>query len=137
MLLMHRQITRLAAAAVFWLACAGSVMGQTPNRVVPQPELDRGFRQMYNLDFSGAHNTFHAYQKSRPDDPLGFVADGAAYLFAEFNRLQILESDLFIDDHNFDNRSQQKPDPAVKAEFEAELSRSDELVSKVLAASPT
>jgi hypothetical protein len=112
-------------------------MGQSSNRVVPQPELDRGFRQMYNLDFSGAHNTFHGYQKARSDDPLGYVADAAAYLFAEFNRLQILESNLFTDDHNFDNRSQQKPDPAVKAAFEAELARSDELVSKVLAASPS
>jgi len=126
------------------LICVGTGVGQSPNRVVsqapnrvvPQPELDRGFRQMYNLDFTGAHNTFHVYQKGRPDDPLGYVADGAAYLFAEFNRLQILESDLFIDDEKFDNRSQQKPDPAVKADFERELARSDELVSKILAASP-
>ena len=36
----------------------------------------------------------------------------------------------------FDNRSQQKPDPTVKADFERELARSDELVSKILAASP-
>ena len=133
---MHCRVTKLESFVLLWLACAGSGSGQSPNRVVPQPELDRGFRQMYNLDFSGAHNTFHAYQKTRPDDPLGFVADGAAYLFAEFNRLQILESDLFIDDHSFDNRSQQKPDPAVKTAFEAALSRSDELVSKLLAASP-
>ena len=126
------------------LICVGTGVGQSPNRVVsqapnrvvPQPELDRGFRQMYNLDFTGAHNTFHVYQKGRPDDPLGYVADGAAYLFAEFNRLQILESDLFIDDEKFDNRSQQKPDPTVKADFERELARSDELVSKILAASP-
>ncbi len=111
-------------------------MGQSPNRVVPQPELDRGFRQMYNLDFSGAHDTFHVYQKTRPNDPLGYVADGAAYLFAEFNRLEILESDLFIDDQKFDSRSKQLPDPAVKVAFEAELAHSDELVAKVLSRSP-
>jgi hypothetical protein len=136
MLLVHRQITRLAAAAFLWLCCVGSMMGQSPNRVVPQPELDRGFRQMYNLDFSGAHGTFHLYQSISPDDPLGYVADGAAYLFAEFNRLHILESDLFTDDQKFDNRSQQQPDPAVKVAFEHELARSDELVSKILATSP-
>ena len=61
---------------------------------------------MYNLDFTSAHSTFHVYQKLNPDDPLGHVADAAAYLFAEFNRLQILESDLFTDDHRFDNRKQ-------------------------------
>jgi len=135
-LLVGRQITRVGAAAVLWLACSVSVMSQVPNRVVLQPDLDLGFRQMYNLDFSGAHITFHSYQKTRPDDPLGYVADGAAYLFAEFNRLQILESDLFTDDQKFDNRTQQKPDPAVKAAFENELARSDELLNKVLATSP-
>ncbi len=91
---------------------------------------------MYNLDFPGAHSTFRQYQATHPDDPLGHVADGAAYLFAEFNRLQILESDLFVDDHSWDNRSQQQPDPAVKAAFEKELTRSDELVAKLLATSP-
>ncbi len=118
------------------MACIASGTAQSPNRVVPQPELDRGFRRMYNLDFYGAHDTFHRYQKASPEDPLGFVADGAAYLFAEFNRLQILESDLFTDDRKFDNRSQQRPDPEVKAAFENELARSDALVSKILAASP-
>jgi hypothetical protein len=92
---------------------------------------------MYNLDFSGAHSTFHQYQADHGDDPLGHVADAAAYLFAEFNRLQILESDLFTDDRKFDSRSQQKPDPAVKAAFDNELNRSDELVAKVLATSPS
>lgn len=130
------QIAKLGFVACLWLAGISSCLAQSPNKVVPQPELDRGFRQMYNLDFSGAHDTFHVYQTSHPDDPLGFVADAAAYLFAEFNRLHILESDLFIDDRKFDNRSQQMPDPAVKSAFEAELNRSDELVSKVLAASP-
>ncbi len=92
---------------------------------------------MYNLNFSGAHDTFHQYQKAHPDDPLGFVADGAAYLFAEFNRLQILESDLFVDDQKFDHRSTQRPDPAVKVAFEAELAHSDQLVANILAASPS
>jgi hypothetical protein len=136
-LLLTRQIAKLTTAALLWLACAGLAAGEAPNRVVPQPELDRGFRQMYNLDFSGAHGTFHQYQATHGDDPLGHVADAAAYLFAEFNRLQILESDLFTDDRKFDGRSQQKPDPAVKVAFDNELNRSDELVSKVLATSPS
>jgi hypothetical protein len=136
MLIGCRHITKLAAAVLFSLALVVAVAGESPSRVVPKPELDRGFRQMYNLDFSGAHGTFHEYQAAHGDDPLGYVADAAAYLFAEFNRLQILESDLFVDDHRFDNRSRQKPDSAVKAAFDNELARSDELVSKVLANSP-
>src|SRR6516162_1929615 len=106
------------------LVCVCPLSAQSAPRVVPQPELERGFHQMYNLDFTAAHGTFAVYQKLNPDDPLGYVADAAAYLFAEFNRLQILESDLFTDDHRWDSRSTQLPDPAVKSAFEAQLARS-------------
>lgn len=134
---MYRKMTRLAALALLWVACTIFAVAQSPNRVVPQPGLDLGFRQMYDLNFAGAHDTFHSYQKTHPDDPLGFVADAAAYLFAEFNRLHILESDIFVDDQKFDRRSTQQPDPEVKAAFAAELEHSDELVARILAASPS
>jgi hypothetical protein len=133
---LKRYTANFLATIFLALVCAGSALAQPAARVTPQPELERGFRQMYNLDFSGAHGTFHVYQKLNPDDPLGYVADAAAYLFAEFNRLQILEADLFTDDRRFDNRSTQAPDPAVKTAFEAELSRSDELVAKILDKTP-
>jgi len=133
---LKRRVTKLLSAAVFLLGCAHSVAGQVSARVIPQPELERGFRQMYNLDFAGAHGTFHVYQNLNQDDPLGYVADAAAYLFAEFNRLQILESDLFTDDRKFDNRATQAPDPAIKTAFGAQLARSDDLVNKLLATSP-
>jgi hypothetical protein len=96
-------------------------------------DLDRGFQQMYNLDFGGAHATFVAYQQAHPEDPMGHVGNAAAYLFSEFNRLHILESDLFTDDRKFDNRSKLMPDPTVKTEFENELSRSNDLAGKILA----
>ena len=107
------------------LVCACPASAQSSARVVPQPELERGFHQMYNLDFDGAHNTFHVYQKLNPDDPLGYVANAAAYLFAEFNRLHILEADLFTNDRHWGDRSTQSPDPQVKIAFEAELAHSD------------
>ena len=88
---------------------------------------------MYNLDFGAAHNIFHSYQQAFPNDPLGYTSNAAAYLFAEFDRLHILESDLFVDDHRFEQRSRPVADAAVKAEFEAELKKSDAAASKVLA----
>jgi len=117
-------------------SCASSCLAQTA-RVIPQPELAQGFREMYNLDFHGAHQTFHLYQSLEPSDPMGFVADAAAYLFSEFNRLHILESDLFVNDDEFDHRSSEPPDPEVKASFESTLAHSDELVKKVLSTSPS
>ena len=133
---LNRRIARALAATLFGLVCTSSAIAQTTGRVVPQPELERGFSQMYNLDFTGAHGTFAIYQKLNPDDPLGYVADAAAYLFAEFSRLQILESDLFTDDRRWGNRSTQSPDPAVKSAFEAQLSHSDALVDKILTQTP-
>jgi len=124
------------AATLVVLTYATPGTAQMATRVLPQPQLERGFGQMYNLDFAGAHNTFHPYQRLDPNDPLGYVADAAAYLFAEFNRLQILESDLFIDDRSFFNRSVEDPDPSIKAAFDAELAHSDELAREVLATSP-
>ena len=131
-----RYICRLLAATLMVLATVCALSAQPPSRVVPQPELERGFREMYNLDFRGAHQTFNLYRKLSPDDPLGYVADGAAYLFAEFDRLHILESDLFTNDTRFDGRTVEEPDPNVKSAFEASLAHGDELISKQLAASP-
>lgn len=122
--------------AILWCVWATPCIGQNSVGVQSRPALAQGFRSMYNLDFTGAHQTFRAYQRVEPNDPMGFVADAAAYLFSEFNRLHILESDLFVSDTRFDSRSAEQPDPAVKASFEAALAHSDELVSKVLAASP-
>ncbi len=101
-----------------------------------QPKLYRGYQQMYNLEFAGAHQSFRDYQQLHPEDPLGFVSNAAAYLFSEFDRLHILESDLFVDDQKFEQRSKPSPDLAVKAEFEKELSKSDDLAKRILADKP-
>ena len=57
--------------------------------------MEDGYRQMYNLDFEGAHRTFEQWQREHPADPLGPVSDAAAYLFGEFDRLHILQSQFF------------------------------------------
>ena len=51
-----------------------------------------------------AHATFAAWEHSHPEDPLGPVSNAAAYLFAEFNRHHILESELFTDNQRFERR---------------------------------
>lgn len=131
----HTHVSRIVFALAATLACVALDSAQAPTRVVPQPALARGFREMYNLDFKGAHQTFRSYQEFNANDPLGFVADAAAYLFSEFNRLHILESDLFTNDDHFDERTEQHPDPAIKTSFDAALARADQLVEGQLAAS--
>jgi len=98
--------------------------------------LEAGYRQMYNLDFGAAHQTFGAWESSHPEDPLGPVSNAAAYLFAEFDRLHILESELFIDNEKFEKRQKFAPDMKVQAAFEGELKRGEEIASRMLSHSP-
>jgi hypothetical protein len=128
-----REIVLLVASV---LALSGIGVASPPAAMVYSPVLERGYQNMYNLDFSAAHDTFQGYQQAHVNDPMGYVSNAAAYLFSEFNRLHILESDLFIDDAKFEHRSKVAPDPAVKAEFEKELAKSDAAAEKILAQNP-
>ena len=95
--------------------------------------LDAGFRQMYNLEFAAAHKTFEAWQELHPDDPLGAASNAAAYLFTEFDRMHVLELSLFTDNRRLEESNKLSPDPQVKAAFDAQLSKADEIADKVLA----
>src|SRR5262249_27058811 len=94
------------------------------------------FRQMYNLDFAGAHQTFRQWKQEHPEDPMGPVSDAAAYLFSEFERLNILQSEFFINDEEFVSRRKPNPDPALKAAFEKELDQGTRLADRILAEDP-
>jgi len=98
--------------------------------------LDVGYRQMYNLDFDGAHKTFQGWQQSHPDDPIGPVSDAAAYLFSEFDRLHVLEVDLFTDNERFEKRGKAVADPAVRSAFDGQLRNAERLAAQTLAHSP-
>lgn len=121
-------------AICLWLALgpATTALGVT----APAATLELGYHSMYNLDFTAAHVTFRLWQAAHPGDPMGFVSNGAAYLFSEFDRLHILELDLFTDDHRFQTRRKLPPDPAVKVAFLGELAKADELATGILARSP-
>lgn len=99
----------------------------TPLDSTAGTELDRGFLGLYNLDFAGAHRDFSAWEVRHPDDPVGPVSQAAGYLFSEFNRLGVLESQFFESDAAFNAREKVSPDPAVHTQFEAALDRAQTL----------
>lgn len=94
------------------------------------PLLEQGYRQMYNLQFDGAHRSFQTFQVQNPDDPMGPVSDAAAYLFGEFDRLHILQSEFFIHDQHFITDHKLTPDPEVKRKFEAALENARRLCDR-------
>jgi hypothetical protein len=86
--------------------------------------LDQGYRHMYNLEFAQAHKDFQQWERQKPDDPLGPVSDAAAYLFSEFDRLHILQSEFFTHDQHFITDNRLSPDPQVKRDFLASIQAS-------------
>src|SRR5579859_592658 len=102
----------------------------------PSPTLESGYHEMYNLQFDDAHKTFHDWEKLHPDDPLAPSSDAAAYLFAEFDRLGVLQSELFLDDAKMKNSLKLTPDPAAKQAFDNSLTQSEQLADAILARSP-
>jgi hypothetical protein len=111
------------------------IVGVAPAQERPKT-MDEGYRDMYNLQFDSAHHFFQQWEQAHPQDPLGPVSDAAAYLFSEFDRLHILESELFIDDSNFEKRSRMTPDPVAKRAFEAKLEKAQQLADSILTRNP-
>ncbi len=63
--------------------------------------LESGFQHLYELKFDEARTDFFAYQKARPDDPMGKAAESASYLFEQFNQKGVLTSEFFLSDEKF------------------------------------
>ena len=63
------------------------------------------------------------------------MSNAAAYLFSEFDRLHILEVELFTDNQKFSSRTKPNPDPATYAAFDQELSTATTIADRVLSRS--
>ena len=113
------------------------VLAPLPAGSIPAvPRIEAGYRQMYDLEFDQAHKTFQEWERQHPSDPLGPVSNAAAYLFAEFDRLKILQSEFFVEDSLFKRRPKVTPDPEVHREFDGELAKSEQLANDILNKSP-
>ena len=91
---------------VLTAVCAFRLAAQTP--------LEAGYAALYNLDFDTAHTDFQSWSREHPNDALAPVSDAAVYLFAEFDRLHILQSEFFTHDQHFITDHKLSPDPLVK-----------------------
>jgi hypothetical protein len=121
--------------SVLWLGCSlclTSAAEDLPRAALATP-LDLGFSGLYNLDFAGAQKDFSAWQQLHPDDPVGPVSEAAGFLFAEFNRLGVLESQFYENDDAFVGRPKLTPDPALRQHFMAAIGRAQSLAQARLA----
>ena len=115
---------------------SGTALAANASEPGVNPVIERGYRQMYDLNFTEAHKTFAQWEQERPGDPLGPVSNAAAYLFAEFDRLNILHSEFFVDSGMFHRRPKVTPDPQVRQAFDRELDKSATLSNDILQRTP-
>lgn len=124
-----RKVLTFGMVTVLWLSLGlrAETGAATPLDSTTGTALDRGFLGLYNLDFTGAQKDFSSWEALHPDDPVGPVSEAAGYLFSEFNRLGVLESQFFENDDAFIARSKPNPDPVVRGRFQAALERAQAL----------
>jgi len=87
------------------------------------PELQTGFRFLYEQRFAEARKTFLVWEGQHPEEPFGHVAIAASYLFEEFYRQGVLNSDFFLDDKKFLRGINGKPDSVRMNAFYSALDR--------------
>jgi hypothetical protein len=100
------------------------------------PELTAGFRLLYEQKFPEGRKRFIEWISKNPDDPFGYVAEAASYLFEEFYRQGVLTSDFFLDDNKFLKGIKGKPDPESMKSFLEATGRARELAKVRLKNNP-
>ena len=98
--------------------------------------LNDAYYAMYNLNFDTAHQLIQQYMTAHPEDPLGPASDAAAYLFTEFDRLGVLDIELFADDGRFTSRTRPAVDPALKQGFNDRIAQAERLADASLQHNP-
>jgi tetratricopeptide (TPR) repeat protein len=96
------------------------------------PELDQGFRLLYDQKFSDARAVFQKWVDQNPNEPFGQVALAASYRFEEFYLQRVLTSDYFLDDQRFLGGITGTPDPGRMKGFEEAVARARSLAGQRL-----
>ena len=132
---------RLAAAVLLATAlCVHAATGSSALSPLAQDRVEPGsdpiydaMQLMYNLDFEGAERVLDAHILADPLDPVGHAARAVALLFAEFDRLRILELDFFESDDRLTDKARLTSDPAVRETIFASTAEARRLAGDRLA----
>jgi len=127
-----RLTIRLAIVSLLLMSLCISVPVKAAD-LTASPSLDRGFRLLYNLDFPRAQQEFSSWEQGRADNPVGPVGEAAGFLFSEFQRLGILESQFYASDSAFKARKKLSPDPVIRTQFDSAINRAQTLARARLA----
>ena len=135
---MHRPVAIIFAIVLLGAGAdkAQTIMESDAAAFKDVPELTAGFRLLYEQKFPEGREKFAEWASRNPDDPFGYVAQAAGYLFEELYRQDVLSSDFFLDDNKFLKGIKGKPDPERMKHFLEATGRARELARKRLKANP-
>jgi hypothetical protein len=97
-----------------------------------EASLDASFQAMYNLQFEQALKWTEEAKAVAKEDPLPWMAEAAALLFREFDRLHILSSEMFTSEEKFAARDAHNWDAASRQQFEKALGMAEKLAQQRL-----
>jgi hypothetical protein len=126
--------TRLLPAFLLLLLLAFPLLAE--ETTLTGTPLNDGYHALYNLDFAAAHTHFNQWMTAHPEDCLGSASDAAAYLFTEFDRLGVLDIELFADDGRFTSRTRPAIDPVIKQGFNDRIAQSERVADDSLQHNP-
>jgi hypothetical protein len=107
-----------------------------PIRLSSQPEIDRGFRLLYELKFPEARGVFQTWENGHPQEALGPAAEAASYLFQEFDRKGVLTSEFFLDDDRLLGGIEGAADPQTRDGFNSAIQHAQDLARARLKSDP-
>jgi hypothetical protein len=112
--------------------------GDTPHTpaFTSVPELEQGFRLLYEQKFVEARSIFEKWAAANPNEPFGQMCIAASYLFQEFYLQNVLTSDYFLDDRRFLGGIQGTPDPGRVKAFQDSVAKARALATQRLKAHP-
>jgi hypothetical protein len=104
---------------------------------ITNPTFDEAFHRLYSFDFPAAQALMDRYIAGQPHDPMGYAIKAATYVYSEFDRMGILESEFFESDKSIsDSRHKLKPDLKVHDEFYANIGKAQTLAQATLDKTP-
>jgi tetratricopeptide (TPR) repeat protein len=129
-----RPLRRIVPGLLLLLLLSPSLFAaDTPLSGTP---LNDGYHALYNLDFTAAHAHFQQWMTAHPEDCLGSASDAAAFIFTEFDRLGVLDIELFADDGRFTSRTRPAIDPVLKQGFNDRIAQAERLADAALQHNP-
>ncbi len=124
---------RLFALLIVAWSCCGAAQAPAGPSVNTEAALQAAYARLYDFDFKGTHEILDRQRQLDPQAPLVLAVKCAAYLFAELDRLKILELDFFTDDDKVVDRRKLIPDPVIRQKFFDIVAESDRLANARLA----